>query len=325
MTFRFVEEIDQVQKVVEEFESGRRSNLAIISEPFYGETSLVDKVVEMNASNVQRLKVKDLAGDLKTLGAMSANILIAEDLHRLYLRKIGGFDLIQRFLRYVASSDKLFITTWNSYSWSYLDEALNIGKEFPTQMKLSKKDADQIKEMLISGYEENELEFIEEETTGPDRKLIDLGWHPFSFRGFEGKVPVPYIDVLKLRDRFSRKENKSVDDRFFEKLARISDGNPGVAEVLWKDSLDYPKVVDRMAEQVSRIELDYEESFVLSIIVSMGHIEKGDIYEIVECGDELLYVLSEKGLISMEGEVCTIKPESLKGLVEHLKKQKLVW
>lgn len=47
MTSRFEEEIGLIKKAVVDFWEGHRSNLAIVSDPFYGESELMDRVEGM--------------------------------------------------------------------------------------------------------------------------------------------------------------------------------------------------------------------------------------------------------------------------------------
>jgi len=320
------EEINTIEKAIEDFETGKRSNVAVISEPFYGVERIVDKIESIASEKCKRMPSEDLVHDLESMDRlMKNNILIVENLHRIYRRKIGGFKDITKFQKYVSTSDKLFITTWNLPSWNYLDEVLHIGKQFPLQVTLPKKDANQIKEMLLSGYEENELSFVGIEVPRQEDKFLKVGWRSAFILGREIKIPNLEVEIDILRYKLGQKKRKSAEELFFEKIARISDGNPGVAEVLWKAVLDYPNFVDRLEEPHLKIELDRAESFALSAIISADFIERSELCEIVGSPDELLYVLSEGGLITVDGEICSARPEALKEILEYLNKQRLVW
>ncbi len=76
--------------------------------------------------------------------------MIIDDCQFLYARRIGGFDILEDFLKNVASSSNFFITTWNLYSWKYLDEVLDIGTYFPVQIVLPRFTAGDIKECILS-------------------------------------------------------------------------------------------------------------------------------------------------------------------------------
>ncbi|MCX9010896.1 MAG: hypothetical protein OIN66_07225, partial [Candidatus Methanoperedens sp.] len=76
------------------------------------------------------------------------------------------------------------------------------------------------------------------------------------------------------------------------------------------------------------IDLDYDESFILSIILSMDSIGKIELAEIEGFEyqiDEIIFRLLKQGLIVMEDNNCRINPEALGSIVEFLKRSRLVW
>ena len=117
-------------------------------------------------------------------------------------------------------------------------------------------------------------------------------------------------------------------EAFFGKLARISDGNPGVAEFLWKEALDYPKVRNSLVDPPS-IDLDLDDSFALSLILSMGSLDLADLSEVLEpvgtSAERAAALLEERGLVFIDGEVVSLRAEALKSTVEHLRRVRLVW
>jgi hypothetical protein len=329
MTARFEEEIGLIKKVVVDFGEGHRSNLAIISDPFYGESVLMDRVEGMTGEDGIRIAASSLIRNFEALEDASGRIVIIEEAHRLYSRKIGGFETMNRFLKMLASSDRLFITTWNSYSWKYLDEVLGLGGHFPKKIRLSKMGAGQIREMLLSGYEEGELTFVEEVAAKAEElSILKRASYKKTLMGHSLEIPYPVIEMRSIRSRLTRSEKKSPEEIFFDKLARISDGNPSVAEHLWKNALDYPKIMDTLKDPPS-IDLDYDESFALGIVLSMGSIEAEDLSEILApldlSAERIATLLEERGLVSIDGKVVSIRAEALKSVVEHLRRLRLVW
>lgn len=329
MTTRFDEEIHLIKKVIVDFGEGHRSNLAIISDPFYGESELIDRVEGMTGEEGIRIDACSLIQNFEALEDASGSIVIIEGAHRLYRRKIDGFEMMNRFLKMLASLDRLFITTWNSYSWKYLDEVLGLGRHFSQHIRLSKMGADEIREMLLSGYEEGELIFDEAEPVKAEElKILNQSIYKRTLMGHSLEIPYPVIDMRSIRSRLTRRENKSPEEIFFAKLARISDGNPSVAEHLWKEALDYPKIMDTLKDPPS-IDLDYDESFALSIVLSMESIEMENFSEILGhmdlSAERIATLLEEGGLVSIDGKVVSIRAEALKSVVEHLRRLRLVW
>ncbi len=326
---RFEEEISFFKKAIVDFGEGHRSNLAVISDPFYGESELMGRVEGMTGEDGIRINARSLVQNFDSLKDAPRRIVIVEEAHRLYRRKIGGFDMMNRFLKMLASSDRLFITTWNSYSWNYLDEVLGLSRYFPLQVRLSKMGADQIREMLLSDYEEGELTFVEEEPAKAEElKIFNRASYRKTLMGKSFEIPYPVIDTRSIRSRLSKTDKKSPEDVFFDRLARISDGNPGVAEHLWKEALDYPEVRNTLKDPLS-IDLDRDESFALSIVLSKGSVEVGELSLVLEplghSAERIAAVLEEMGLVSLEGDVVTIRAEALKAVVDHLRRLRLVW
>ncbi len=325
----FEEEMKLIEKSIEDFEEGKRDNVAVISDPFYGESDLMRRAADVIGPRGLRVYARYLIRDLEILEAASEKIVMVEEAHRLYQRKIGGFLAMNRFLSFVSSSDGLFITTWNSYSWKYLDEVLGLGRHFPKKIRLSKMGTDQIREMLLSGYEEGELTFVEEVPAKAEKlTILNRSSYKKTLMGHSLEIPYPVVDMRSIRSRRTKNEKKSSEEIFFDKLARISDGNPGVAEHLWDEALDYPEVRNALKDPPS-IDLDYDESFALCIVLSMGSIDVRELSLVLEpldlSAERIAGLLEERGLVFSDGDVITIRSEALKGVVEHLRRLRLVW
>jgi hypothetical protein len=329
----FQAEIANIQTAVAEFECGHNLNIAIIGEPYSGKTILIDEIEKMNPEKITKLSFSSIVSnkDQIKIPEQSKRIVLIDDCNFLYLRRIGGFEIIEDFLKSVVSSDKIFITSWNLYSWNYLDEVINIGKFFPVQIKLPKFTTDQIKEFLLSNYKEKEIRFeedveFEKEKVIEPRKYVVIIKHP------EKKINIPYfkINYSLLKIRLLKKEERvAVEDIIFEKIHRISNGNPGVAKIVWQRSLEYPTIKpSKIKDESFNIDLDYNESFVLNIILSMKSIEKNALSKILGPDfqvDKIVFQLSRQGLVGEKNGSYFIKPESLKRIVEFLKKLRLVW
>jgi len=329
----FQEEIAKIQTAIADFECGKNLNVAIIAESFAGKTTLVNEIEKMNPEKVTRLSFSSIVKnneDIK-IHENSKRIVIIDDCNFLYERKIGGFEIMEYFLRSVVSSSNIFITTWNLYSWNYLDEVLNIGDFFPVQIKLPKLTKDQIKEIILSMHETNEIKF-EEDVAFEKEKVFESRKFTISIKPLEKTINIPYfiINYSLLKVRLLKKEERvAVEDIIFEKLHRISNGNPGVAKIVWKKSLEYPIIKpSKIKEESFNIELDYKESFILFLILSMKSINNDELLEILGHDfqvDKIIFRLSNQGLIAVDDISCIIKPEALKSIIEFLKKLRMVW
>jgi hypothetical protein len=329
----FKEEIINIQTAIADFESGQKLNIAIIGEPFTGKTALVNEIHNINPQRTIKLSFSSAIKnkDEITIPEPSKRIMIIDHCEFLYMRKIGGFDILEEFLKLAVTSNNLFITTWNLYSWNYLDEVINIGKFFPVQINLRKFTSNEIKEYLLSSYKPDEIKFIED-VEFEKEKVVNFMKYPVIIKPLKKSVSIPYIKINYhlLKAKLSRKEEKiAIEDIIFEKIHHVSGGNPGAAKVFWQKSLEYPAIKPSKIKEFSfKIELDYNESFILNIIVSMKSIKKDELTEIGGPDfqiDKTIFRLSKQGLITTEEGPCTIRPEALKSVVDFLKKSRLVW
>ena len=329
----FQKEIADIQTAIADFECGHYLNIAIISEPFAGKTALIDEIEKMNQEKVTRLSFSSIVTnkDDISIPEQSKRIVLIDDCNFFYIRRIGGFEIIEDFLKSVVSSDKIFITSWNLYSWNYLDEVINIGKYFPIQIKLPKFTKDQIKELILSKHKENEIKF-EEDVEFEKEKVIEPKKYAVFIKTLEKTINIPYFRInyslLKIR-LFKKEERVAIEDIIFEKIHRISNGNPGVARIIWQRSLEYPIIKpSKIKDESFNIDLDYNESFVLNIILSMKSIKKDELSEILGPDfqvDNIIFQLSKMGLAGEKDGFYFVKPEALKSIVEFLKKLRLVW
>lgn len=327
----FQEEIANIQTAIADFESGQKLNIAVIAEPFAGRTALLDAVEKMNPQKVTRLSFSSVVKNKITLPDSPKRIILIDDCQFLYMRKIEGFDVLDDFLELVSSSNHVFITSWNLYSWRYLDEVINIGRYFPIQISLSKFTAAEIKESILSKYKPDEIKFVED-VEFEREKIIEVAKYPLSLKLMKKSITIniPFLKINFGSIKFiSGKEEKvAIEDIIFEKILHASNGNPGVAQVVWQKSLEYPVIKPgRIKDFAFNIELDYTEAFVLSIILSMKSIKKEELAEMAEYEhtEEILFRLAKQGLVAVEEGRCSIKPEALKSTVDFLKRLRLVW
>jgi len=201
----FKDEIESIQKAITGFESGQKLDIAIISEPFAGRTTLVNAIDELTAHRVTKLSFSSIVKNKEAVmfPERPKKIIVIDNCHFLYMRRIGGFEIIEDFLKSVVSSNNLFITTWNLYSWNYLDEVINIGQSFPIQVKLPKFSPSELKELILSGYKEDELKFLDD-VTSEDKRIIYFFRYPVTVKPLEKTINIPFFKITKKRCSFQR-------------------------------------------------------------------------------------------------------------------------
>ncbi|WP_445476305.1 hypothetical protein ACT9XH_06290 [Methanococcoides methylutens] len=325
------DEIKEIQAIIDDLENGKVENIAIIAEQFAGKTTLANEMHRMNKEKIEIIPLSSVAKDGKKLQALEKQkpITIIENCHFLYRHKIGGFDIIEHFLKDVASPEnKLYITTWNTHSWNFLENTHEIDKYFPVQVKLKGLTQEQSRQFILSEYKEGEIQFIEDPSDHKE-KMINFVIQEISFLNKAIAIPLPKINIRQIKSKISRKRiSPTPEEKVFEKIYSISQGNPGISKAIWKRSLRYPQIrPGDIKEPCQDIEIDNDESFILYILISLQNASRSDLIEIA--GDDIdieraLQVLSKKNFINIEEEHYTIKPEMLKCATNLLKRSRLV-
>ncbi|HKL97667.1 MAG TPA: hypothetical protein VJ857_03260, partial [Methanocorpusculum sp.] len=149
----------------------------------------------------------------------------------------------------------------------------------------------------------------------------------------KNEVSVPWIKLnfTVMFGRIPRKKRiqASIEDLVFEKINRISRGNPGVAIHLWESSLkDNAISLNAITDKPYSIDLNTSESFLLTIILSMKSLHEKELAAII--GSEMdvrraLYPLVLQGIVRDDAGYYSIPPSALGSVIEYLKKTRRLW
>jgi hypothetical protein len=338
--FGFDEILNNIEEAIEKGNSGPRSNIAIIAEPFSGRSALLCKISELCRERESKIFFSRLVSDENFLHTLekSGDIVLVDNCQLLHSRKIGGFEKLDLFLNIVASSNKLFITTWNQFSWNYLRFVFPLERIFPVRIELPRLGPEELKKMVMAASEW-QMTFAEEERAEKE------GWLEFSefsvnIKPFKRtlRVPVPRINYSALKSRFpakirpsKQKDETLVQDRVFQRLRDASDGNPGVAKVIWKRSVPRAEGVINPGDIIKpqyKIDLNYDQAYLLYVILCMECVSIEELKGIVDLNanvNRFIPDLERIGLISIENELLSIMPEALHSMENYLKSVRLVW
>lgn len=328
------EEIGKIQASIAEYETGKKLNIAIIAGNLAGKTVLLGEIEKINQNRATRISFPGIVRDRKEIYPSddSKRVVLLDNCHYLYMRKPGGFDIYYEFLDMISSQDRLFITTWNLYSWRYLNEAFGIERYFPVQVFIPAFDKENLRIFILKSYGKEEIRFynVKEPKKEP---LIYIAKYPLEMSSLGRKILIP---VLKINFSYLKKlfrneeETQTAEERVFEKIYLESKGNPGIAWRVWELGLDYPAIKPEDIGQFSfDIELEYEEAFVLSLILSYQALKKTEIAEMIGSefrADEILFQLLSRELVFKDEADCyRVKPEALQSVIAYMKKLRLVW
>lgn len=332
------DEIREIQEAIADFEVGEKINVAIIAGLLGGKTTLVNEIERLNADRASKVIFSEIARDKKEilLPDDTKRVVLFDNCHFLYVRKPGGFDMLYEFLSMISSQNRIFITTWNMYSWNYLNEAFQLGKYFPVQIIIPAFEREDLKLLILKRYEKKEIIFGNDKES-EEQSLIYVTDYPLEIASLGRKIVIPVLKLNTpyLKNRFMNKKGKKQEEetaeyRVFEKIYLESKGNPGVALRIWELGLDYPHIKPENIGSFSYdIELDYEEAFVLSLILSYQGLKKTEIAEMIGSmlkTDEIIFRLLNQNLIfGYEDRSFRVRPEALRSAIAYLEKLRLVW
>jgi len=322
-------ELEAIEQGIRDFEEGKGENIALISEPFAGRKKLINEIRKSHVDKITSIRFNTTITSNEFLSSLreGKEIVIVENCHFLARRKIGGFDQIDAFLNYMSSSHQLFITSWNTFSWSYLSAVMSINPFFPRVVRLYPLGAEALKSLILSSYP-YAIRFSENGERAADRMSVSMAClHirlPFS--STVHCIPWPEIRLPQL---LKGRRKMKAEDVFFDRLASISGGNPGVARKLFEQALTFPEVpLSALKVPKYTISLGINDRFLLSLILTMELVSKEDLAEIAGPDidtDKSLYLLSAAGLVTGEAGSYAIAHEALKSVVQYLELSRVVW
>lgn len=327
-------ELQAVTAAIEQYGTGAPSHIAIIAEPMAGRTTLVSEIRRIYGDRVNYLPLEFVIKSSAALdfSTLEGDIILIDNCQFLATRKIGGFDILDEFLRTQITSKKLFITTWNLHSWQYLSSVTSLDEYFPTIVFLNKMDTPVLKQVIMSRYQPGVIHFLDEGTA--EKSMFFSVIHKTArlpFIATEISVPWIKLNFTLMLHKLPRKKRVqiSIEDVIFEKINRIAYGNPGVAIQLWDESLkDNAISLSAISENPYSISLDTNESFILSVILSMESLHEKDLAAIA--GSEMniervIYRLVHQRLVRDSSGYYSIEPFALSPVTDYLRKTRRLW
>ena len=81
-------------------------------------------------------------------------IIIIENLQHLYLRLVGGFNVLKMIFELISKTNKntFWIMSSSLYAWNYLDKSVNISDQFGYVINLEELNEDQIREVIYKRH-----------------------------------------------------------------------------------------------------------------------------------------------------------------------------
>jgi hypothetical protein len=299
---------DERERLTEVLSEEDPPNVAVVSEPHAGRESLVDAAVE-TLGGAERVEFSSVAeakerADSRALTDAENTRVVVEGCEYLYTRRIDGFGPLEMFVDAVAKSEEATVSSWNSYAWSYAEQATDTDDLFREVVRLPSVGVRGIADHLASEYDvsefESDLQQLEEEEEAETVETWLFDRIPF--------------DVWRLF--YEESEN------FFERVTALSGGNPGVARAIFES-----RAWENKEDDEDETELSYEDAYVLRVVLSKETVERDVLEEVVEPRslEKSLRRLSDSGFLEIDGGHVTLRPENLVNTVDHLERRNLVW
>jgi hypothetical protein len=308
--------------------SDRGSNVAVVAEPLAGRDVLLDYAEETLGVAARRITFDGVVDELPAFG--SHEVVLVDDCHYLYTRDVGGFDRLDAFLQRAAVSSAMFVTSWNRYAWEYLTAVRDVDEVFPEDVAVPALSSGEMADLLLSNYAATMPEFVDTgeagrvKTIGIDRETVALPGDR------SVAVPVPELNVEYLTSRaLSRSERvQNTQAVVFEKITRLSNGNPGVATTIWERSRRGEEIAPAYVEGAAPdLDIDDEEAFVLEVLLAKGTVSLSTLSSVLQQlpVDRLVQSLASRDLVVAEADTVSIDPEALHAIDDYLRGRRLVW
>lgn len=286
----FDEAVDSVREAID-----RGDNVAVVSDPYGGRNAVADEAEEYTLG-VERVSFSSVAEADGYEMSFGGQVCVVEGCRYLYTRRVDGFAPVKSFLQTVVESDATFVTTWNSYAWSYAAQATEVDDIFD-DVRVPSLSSAEIAELLSSDYDISEFLTDYEEVTADESPSL--------------RERLPFE-----RLRFGIEE---ASDNVFEKISGMSRGNPGVARAVFESR--------SWQTDDEPLDLSYDDAFALYVVVSKERVSR-DVLRRVVSPDSLetsLRKLSDSGVVGFDGDKVVLRPQRFADAVSYLERRRLVW
>jgi hypothetical protein len=191
-------------------------------------------------------------------------------------------------------------------------------------------DASGTADLLLSNYAETMPAFVE---TGEAGRVKTLGvdWATVGhLRDRQIAVPVPGLNLEYLTARALSRSERVQDTQavVFDKITRVSNGNPGVATTIWERSLRDGEIAPAYVDAADPdLDVDDDEAFVLEVLLAKGRVSIAALTGILDQlpVDRLVQSLASQGLVLVDDDAVSVEPEALHAVDDYLRGRRLVW
>lgn len=324
-------EIAQLAEAFENWEKDRFANVTLIGEKGSGVTSVINYFFKSKSVDIPILrynlnqkvftpesyfnlfnKILDSKGFESNQqiidhlnGLPGTRVVVIENLHHMFIKKVGGFECLHMFFDLMANTLKkvLWIGAFTPPTWNYLNKTIGIAGFFTNEILLERMSKDTIEQII---FKRNRLS----------------GYH-IHFNADEKALAVKTFQKMG-----EERRQEYLRNYFFGGLRRISGGNISIAQLYWLRStmnvsgqtISINMLKDIDFSFIKNLSDDY--LFVLQIIIQHDGLTLEDFAlaanKTLNSSRILLTPMLEKGFLIRPASKFNVHPLIFNALHEHL-------
>jgi len=356
----FGDEVEKVATAIAGYlDDGVGGNVAVVSDPYAGRDSLLAYAESLLDGEVVRVDLDPSAADgtgpelpdpgevtgaSDTSGAGDpsgtsevedgrsaddgAGALIVANCHYLFQRRIDGFAALDAFLDRIALSEALVVTSWNRYAWSYLDGVRDVGDTFPATVEIPPLDAEEIATVVEAHFGPDLPDIVDTGSAGRVKTVVFDSREVGLPRGRSVAVPYPKPNPAWTASWSVTGEDEGIEAVTFEKLRRVSVGNPGVAIAVWEESVTDGEIAPGYIEGFATdLELDDDAAAVLWTVVAQESVGIDRLSALFDRRpvEATVQKLVERGFVTLDDDRVMVPPRALHPAVVALERRGMLW
>ena len=330
------EETERFTTALANWEKGRFASTIIIGEKWGGQTSLINVLVKSKTLSypisrqvlpktirteenfleflkelINKPNINSVTDLVTELNEGRKRIIILEDLHNVFIRKIGGFETLNFLFHLIAQTNTnvFWISSTNTYSWSYLEKTVKINEHFSYPIQMGKFSNEQIKDII---------------------------WKRNSISGFQIKFDPDraHLDSKKFKKLSAEEQQQVLETEFFKSLCDFANSNVSMALIFWllsTHSVDTRQITIGTFKRPNLNvlgSLSAEKILILYALILHDGLTESEISEVQNISPNLakMLVLSlmEDSIITMKDGVYSLNPLIYRDAISILKTKNLI-
>jgi len=239
-------------------------------------------------------------------------IIIIENLHHMFLKKVGGFESMEMLFELISYTTKkvLWIGVFTPQTWNYLDKTIAISNYFTSEIVMHQLTYETIKEIMLKRIdcELTRVEFI------PNEQTIESK----TFQNLQESEKQPYLE-----------------EKFFKLLSKLSNGNISLAQLYWIRAIstaeDDKKLIVKEIDDFDYSfikNLSSEALFTLQALILHDGLTINDfsivMHESLSQSRKILMPMLERGLLIQPNKKYNINPAIYKHVHDYLSSKNFI-